>query len=186
MLPWLGPPAPGAPPHRSHNGPPSKSFAARNVWTVTWPPLGPWGTGGGRTGQARDYMVGGGRAAAAELRDLTAPPTAVFAGNDPHAAGVCQVASEKSLRIPDDLSVMGFDNVALCEFLSPPLTTVSEPIMEMAHEAVRLIHRLIDTDERWEGPMVQLSTTLVVRSSTGPAPARRRRQGTSASAGKYE
>jgi LacI family transcriptional regulator len=115
-----------------------------------------------------DFLVGGGRTACAELLDLSPPPSAIFAASDLHAAGVYQEVSRRSLRIPADVSVVGFDDVALCEFLSPPLTTVRLPIMEMAHEAVRLIDRLVDSREPWQGPMIQLSTALVVRASTGP------------------
>lgn len=117
-----------------------------------------------------DFLVEGGRTAASALLDLKAPPSAIFAGSDLHAAGVYQEATERSLRVPEDLSVVGFDDVALCEFLSPPLTTVREPILEMANEAVKIIHRLVNTPEPWDGPMIQLSTSLVTRASTAPAP----------------
>jgi DNA-binding LacI/PurR family transcriptional regulator len=116
-----------------------------------------------------DFLVGGGRAASAELLKLKPPPSAVFAANDLHAAGVYEEAACRSLRIPEDLSVVGFDDVALCEFLSPKLMTVRLPIIEMADQAVKLVHELVGTRKTWEGPMIQLSTTLIVRSSTGPA-----------------
>lgn len=120
--------------------------------------------------QHGDFVVPGGRRGASRLLDLADPPTAIFAGSDHQAHGVYQIAHERGLRIPHDLSVVGFDDVDLCEWVSPTLTTVHQPLSEMAREATRLVVALAEGgDDRRR--RVELSTELVVRDSTAP-PAR--------------
>ncbi|NMR19267.1 LacI family transcriptional regulator [Cellulomonas fimi] len=104
-----------------------------------------------------------------ELLSLPQRPTAIFAANDLSAIGTMDVARELGLRIPDDLSIVGFDNVPESVLTSPPLTTISQPIQLMGSEALRLLIHLMDgTDER--STHVQLPTELIERASTG-APA---------------
>ncbi len=112
-----------------------------------------------------DFQPEGGQRAAAELLDLHDPPTAIFAGSDMQASGVYREARARGLRIPEDLSVIGFDDLAICRYLSPPLTTVRQPLEEMAAEAVRLV---LDRHhgEASPPPRVQLATSLTVRQST--------------------
>lgn len=112
-----------------------------------------------------DFLIEGGRRGAAALLDLKDPPTAIFACGDLAAAGVYQVASERHLRIPRDLSVMGFDDIPICELLSPPLTTIRQPIVEMAAEAVRLVMEMHDRPRRQPGAHIQLTTSLIERAS---------------------
>lgn len=114
-----------------------------------------------------DFHHAAAKAAALELLDLPHRPTAVFAGNDEQAAGVYVAAQQRGLRIPDDLSVVGFDDVPMAQWLFPALTTVRQPIAELAALAVRIV--LADTDpvELTQG-RIELPTTLVVRDSTGP------------------
>jgi len=108
-----------------------------------------------------------GRRGAAELLDLAHPPTAVFAGSDQAARGVYEEAHARGLRIPDDLSVVGFDDVDLCEWMTPHLTTVRQPLAQMAAMAVRTV--LAGLPEAGETPLhLELSTSLVVRGSTCP------------------
>lgn len=104
---------------------------------------------------------------AAELLDLTAPPTAVFAGNDEIALGVIETARTRGLRIPQDLSVVGFDDTLLARMASPPLTTVRQPLREMGGVALRTALRLAD-GEKLESHHVELATELMVRASTAP------------------
>jgi len=95
---------------------------------------------------------------------LQTRPTAIFAANDASAIETIAVARSLGLRVPDDLSVVGFDNVpesALCE---PPLTTVEQAIQQMGYEAVRLLLGLIE-DPSAEYAQVVLPTRLVERSS---------------------
>ncbi|MEV1291891.1 substrate-binding domain-containing protein [Pseudonocardia sp. NPDC049635] len=115
-----------------------------------------------------DFLVGGGRRGAVDLLDLTDPPTAIFAGSDMQAVGVYQEAARRGLRIPDDLSVTGFDDIALCEYLRPTLTTVRQPLARMAAEAVRLVVEEPRTDADGTAPRLELATDLVVRASTAP------------------
>ena len=116
------------------------------------------------------FEVPDGRAAARSLLALPAPPTAILAGSDQQAYGVYQAARERGLSIPEDLSVVGFDDVALGAWLSPPLTTVRQPLVEMAREATRLV-LLLSRSEPIPAPQVELATRLVVRGSTAPPPA---------------
>jgi len=114
-----------------------------------------------------DFQVAGGERAAAGLLDLDDPPTAIFAGSDQQAYGVYQQARTRRLRVPDDLSVVGFDDVELCQWLSPPLTTVRQPLVEMAREATRMV---LDLERHGAAPVprIELATTLIERASTAP------------------
>ena len=126
-----------------------------------------------------DFYAEGGRRSAAALLDLPDPPTAVFAGSDQQARGVYDEVHARGLRIPTDLSVVGFDDVEACEWMTPRLTTVRQPLAQMAALAIRTVLEPAATED--EQPMrVELATTLVVRESTGPprnpqAPRRRGR-----------
>jgi LacI family transcriptional regulator, galactose operon repressor len=116
-----------------------------------------------------DFCTSGGQAGARAVLDLPDPPTAIFAGSDMQAFGVYQEAAARGMRIPDDLSVVGFDDIAFSELMTPQLTTVRQPLARMAAEAVRL---LLDAGDGTPGPppRLELATHLVVRGSTGPAP----------------
>jgi LacI family transcriptional regulator len=112
-----------------------------------------------------------GVAAANVLLDLADPPTAIFAANDNMAAGVLQVAHDRGLTVPGDLSVIGFDDADLATILSPGLTTVRQPLAELGRTGVNLLTRMLEK-QRVEALRVELATRLVVRESTGPAPER--------------
>ncbi|PTA47620.1 LacI family DNA-binding transcriptional regulator [Micromonospora sp. RP3T] len=113
------------------------------------------------------FTVDDSRDLAAQLLARPDPPTAVVCGNDLQAMGVYAAAWEAGLRIPDDLSVVGFDDVDQAAWLAPPLTTVRQPFGEIGATAARLALTLADgrtpTQERYE-----LGTALVVRGSTAP------------------
>jgi LacI family transcriptional regulator len=104
---------------------------------------------------------------AAGLLDLPEPPTAVFAGNDDIAVGVIEAARARGMRVPEDLSVVGFDDTSLAEMASPPLTTVRQPLREMGGAALRTALRLAN-GETIESHHIELATALVVRTSTAP------------------
>nr|WTB29437.1 LacI family DNA-binding transcriptional regulator [Streptomyces sp. NBC_00830] len=109
-----------------------------------------------------------GYTAGLELLRLPEPPTAVFAGNDLQALGVYEAARELGLRIPEDLSVVGFDDLPLTRWIGPPLTTVRQPLTEMAETAARMVLDL-SRGQQPAATRVDLATNLVVRSSTaGP------------------
>lgn len=92
-------------------------------------------------------------------------PVGVFACNDAMAAGVYRAAETLGLRIPHDLSVVGFDDTPLAATLSPTLTTIRQPIRAMAARAVDLIHELRDGTAQ-PGHRVELPTSLIIRQST--------------------
>ncbi|MEV6607035.1 LacI family DNA-binding transcriptional regulator [Kutzneria sp. NPDC051319] len=108
-----------------------------------------------------------GYAAGRALLSLPDRPTAVFAGNDLQALGVYEAARELRLRIPDELSVVGFDDLPLARWVGPPLTTVRQPLVEMAETACQLALDL-GRGHRPAVTRVDLATTLVVRNSTAP------------------
>jgi LacI family transcriptional regulator len=114
-----------------------------------------------------DFEIGGGRDAARRLLDLTDPPTAIFAFNDNLAIGAIQAARSRGLRVPEDLSVVGFDDVEHATVVTPTLTTVRQPLAEMGRTAVSLLMRLLER-QRFETLHVELGTRLVVRESTAP------------------
>ncbi|MFG2945849.1 LacI family DNA-binding transcriptional regulator [Streptomyces adustus] len=102
-----------------------------------------------------------------ELLDLPVPPTAVFVCSDRMALGVYQALTERDLTVPHDVSVVGFDDLPEARWASPSLTTVRQPLAEMAATALRLLVRMAD-GHRPEGTRTELSTRLVERSSTAP------------------
>ncbi|RKT19898.1 LacI family transcriptional regulator [Streptomyces sp. 1114.5] len=102
-----------------------------------------------------------------DLLALRDRPTAVFAGNDLQALGLYEAARERGLRIPEDLAVVGFDDLPLARWVGPPLTTVRQPLTEMAETATRLVIDLA-RGVRPGTLRVDLATSLVVRSSTAP------------------
>ena len=118
-----------------------------------------------------DFEIRGGVAAAARLFELPEPPTAIFAFNDNLAIGAVQAARARGLRVPEDVSIVGFDDVEHATIVSPPLTTVRQPLAEMGRTAVSLLSRLVE-GQQFETLHVELGTRLVVRDSTAPPPAR--------------
>jgi LacI family transcriptional regulator len=123
-----------------------------------------------------DFYVEGGRRAAAALLDLPEPPTAVFAGSDLQARGVYEEVQARGLRIPEDLSVVGFDDVDACEWMTPRLTTIRQPLAQMAALAIRTVLEPPPAGEEEQPLRVELATTLVVRESTAPPGSRRRQR----------
>ncbi len=111
-----------------------------------------------------------GYAAARRLLSLATPPTAIFASNDNMAVGALRAALERGLRVPGDVSIVGFDDTSLARNVFPRLTTVRQPLAEVGRTAVSLLNRLID-GQRVEALRVELATRLVIRESTAPPPA---------------
>ncbi|MGW3018885.1 LacI family DNA-binding transcriptional regulator [Streptomyces longwoodensis] len=115
-----------------------------------------------------DFHVQSGYRHAMELLALPDPPTALFAGSDLQALGVLQAARVRGLSVPRDLSVVGYDDVSLAQWTSPPLTTVHQPLRHMAEEATRMLLEQADPDGT--ARRIELATRLVVRQTTaGPA-----------------
>jgi alanine racemase len=103
-------------------------------------------------------------------------PTAVLAMSDAMAIGVLRAARELGMRVPGDISVVGFDDIDISQHTNPPLTTVHQPIRRKGESAVRLLLSVVERrDPRPEH--LRLETRLIVRGSTGPAPRTRRARG---------
>jgi LacI family transcriptional regulator len=117
-----------------------------------------------------DFLVPGGAAAAERLLGLDEPPTAIFAFNDSMAVGALSVCRERGFGVPEELSVVGFDDTVEAEIAFPALTTVRQPLKELGRMAVNLLSRIL-ADQWFEPLHVELATRLVVRASTAP-PAR--------------
>ena len=103
------------------------------------------------------------------LLALEQPPTAIFAANDETALGVLEAARTHGLRVPQDLSVVGFDDTDVARVAAPPLTAVAQPLRKMGAVAMRTALRLA-AGERVDSHHVELATELVVRDSTAPPP----------------
>lgn len=114
-----------------------------------------------------DYLLGDGYQQAHALLDLPDPPTAIFAGNDVQAAGVYRALYERNIKIPDQMSVIGFDDLMFSSQMSPPLTTIRQPLVEIGRMATTLLLHSLDGDPL-PATHVELSTTLVVRESCAP------------------
>ncbi len=112
-----------------------------------------------------DFTTSGGYAQAVSLLEHPHRPTAIFAGSDLQAMGVYEAARQLGLRIPEDLSVVGFDDVQTASYLGPALTTVRQPLQDMARTSVRMLAEALTTNDVLQ-PHVILPTSLVVRNST--------------------
>ncbi|MCL2550549.1 MAG: LacI family DNA-binding transcriptional regulator [Actinomycetia bacterium] len=102
-----------------------------------------------------------------ELLRSASRPTAVFAGSDTQAMGVLKAARQLGLRLPEDLSVVGYDNLPVAAWTGPALTTVHQPLQDMAGTATRMLLDLSDGVEP-ASTRIDLGTELVVRESTAP------------------
>ena len=112
-----------------------------------------------------DFTTPGGYAQAISLLENPHRPTAIFAGSDLQAMGVYEAARQLGLRIPEDLSVVGFDDVQTASFLGPALTTVKQPLQDMARASVRMLVEALTTYDVLQ-PHVIMPNSLVVRNST--------------------
>jgi len=110
-----------------------------------------------------DFAYESAHASAIAMLHLPDPPTAIFAACDQQAMGVYEAARRLGLRIPDDLSVVGFDDIPTTAWMSPPLTTVRQPLAEMAALAVRTV---LSPTPASAHRRAELPTELVIRAST--------------------
>jgi DNA-binding LacI/PurR family transcriptional regulator len=120
-----------------------------------------------RSGQ---FRVDHGRELGLELLNLPEPPTAVVCGDDLQAFGLYEAARITGHRIPEDLSVIGFDDIDYCQWCAPALTTVRQPFTEMGATAARLVLAMAD-GECPAQTQFELATSLMVRGSTAPVAA---------------
>jgi LacI family transcriptional regulator len=118
-----------------------------------------------------NYLVGSGAQAMRTLLDLPERPDAVFAANDQMAIDAMMVAQERGVRIPEDVAVVGFDDIPMASYISPALTTVHQPIYELGWRAAQLTLEMIkaNNEERTLAAprLVLLPTSLVIRRSCG-------------------
>jgi LacI family transcriptional regulator len=111
-----------------------------------------------------NYDMGSGYRAMKELLSLPNIPTAVFCSNDDMAIGAIKAVFEKGLSVPKDISIVGFDNIGICEYTTPALTTVKRPMEEISIIGANKIVDLIDKQE-YKGEKVYIKTELIVRNS---------------------
>lgn len=119
---------------------------------------------------AGDNSFGSGEACAAKLLERKQPPTAIFAANDDMAAGVIRMADRLGLDMPAQLSVAGFDDIALAQQVYPTLTTIRQPLATMAERAALALIGNSRKNSPAQG-MEVIPATMQIRDSTGPAPA---------------
>ena len=117
-----------------------------------------------------DFRQAGGAAAMARLLDLPVPPRAVVIANNLMTLGALQTIHERHLRIPDQIAIIGFDDMPWATSLNPPLTAVAQPAEEIGRTAAQLLLNRLDEPARSVRQVV-LSTRLIVRSSCGGHPA---------------
>jgi DNA-binding LacI/PurR family transcriptional regulator len=113
-----------------------------------------------------DFTLASGACATAELIRRTPPPTAIFAFNDRMAVGAIQYLQQQGWHVPNDISIIGFDDVPTSEMCHPKLTTIRQPAQQMGKQAARLLFDLIEEQSIPPQPVV-LPTELIVRDSTG-------------------
>lgn len=114
-----------------------------------------------------DFQLEGGQAAARQILAEKDRPTAVIVANDLMALGAMKEFKAADLHVPEDISIVGFDDIAFASLSEPPLTTVNSPREEIGSEAFRALMLTIDKPHQ-EGVEVKIPTSLVVRGSTAP------------------
>ena len=115
-----------------------------------------------------DYRISGGERAMAELLAMADRPTAVVAANDLTAIGALRVIHREGLSVPDDFSIVGFDDIELSDIVYPPLTTLRLSRAELAEKFVSALDSSA-SDPHAVGKQLSVKTSLVKRSSTGVA-----------------
>jgi LacI family transcriptional regulator len=126
--------------------------------------------------RATDLTLEAGHHAMRDLLTMPNPPTAVFCIDDLVAIGALQAAKEAQYRVPEDLSIVGFDDDVYARLVQPPLSTVAQPSFELGRSAARRALLRLQTASTGEVPdtlpkeTIRLPCELVVRGSTAPAP----------------
>jgi len=118
-----------------------------------------------------DFSIESGAIAAERLLERAERPTAVFCFNDEMAMGVLQAARRHAVRVPQDLSIVGFDDIRFARHMDPPLTTIAQPMREIGEGTVRLLLDIL-SGKTATPASVTLPHALVVRGSTGGVPIR--------------
>lgn len=118
-----------------------------------------------------NYMEDGGRTAGQQLLARPDRPTAIFCCNDMMALGVLQTAKALGIRVPEELSIVGYDDASQAQWSNPALTTVRQPCQRMGVVGTEHLLAIIEGNEPPVGERITLPVELVVRESTGQAPA---------------
>lgn len=126
-----------------------------------------------------NHRIDGGRLAMEKLLDQKKRPTAILSSNDLMAIGAIGAIHERGLEVPGDFSVVGFDDIEISSSISPALTTVRLPRVEIASRAFRALYAA-SHDPDFRGREYRILPELVLRQSTAPAPAAQKRQGAAA------
>lgn len=117
--------------------------------------------------QVGNFTQPQGFSCATELLSLPQPPTAIFASNDTSAFGAMEAARERGLQIPQDISIVGFDDIAQARHVHPQLTTVRQPLEEMGRKATQLLLKYLESSQNLlPVERFQLPTELIVRQSS--------------------
>lgn len=111
-----------------------------------------------------DFECEGGYQAFKKMAERGTLPSSIFVSNDMMAMGVINAANELGIKVPDDLSIIGYDDIHIAKFMSPSLTTIHQPKYRLGQAAVETLVRRLD-DKSNEAQVVQLEPTLVVRNS---------------------
>jgi LacI family transcriptional regulator len=119
-----------------------------------------------------NYRISGGEKAMAELLEMKNRPTAIVTANDLTAIGALRVIHQQGFSIPQDFSIVGFDDIELSDIVYPPLTTLRLPREELARKFVDALEAFVRDPHR-PGKQYKIGTSLVVRKSTGPAKKRK-------------
>lgn len=113
------------------------------------------------------YKIEGGYEAMRELMHLEDRPTAVFCANDLSAIGALRYLIEKGYKVPEDIAIVGYDDITVASMVTPPLTTVRQPVMELARIATRiLLERISRKEEAYISRSVVMKSELIIRKST--------------------
>jgi LacI family transcriptional regulator len=134
-----------------------------------------------------DFTEAGGYAATTDIIGSTPRPTAIFAANDSMAIGALSALREAGIRIPEEISVAGFDDITLAHYMDPPLSSVKVPISKLGAIAVEMLLEGIASKGKHKPRRERVSTELVIRRSTGapyaerPPPDKTRRKSASKS-----
>jgi len=167
-LNWATPRLPFSPGHTSCTRPSrAKTIFARRWWLEA--------SQSSQVGIECDHTLKGGVVGYGKLQNLSIRPTAILCSNDVTAIGVLRAAYMEGLRVPDDLSVIGLDDIDFAEFTLPPLTTIRLSRIDLAQAAFEALRQQA---EEAGNPKMQreflVSTSLVVRGSTAAPPSGRR------------
>jgi LacI family transcriptional regulator len=119
-------------------------------------------------GGTGDWTCESGYQAMIQIMQLEAHPTAIFAANDRMAIGAMHALNQAGMRVPDDVSIIGLDDIEVAAYQIPPLTTIRQSFAELGTRALKLLLEIIETGYSRHSPLV-MEPQLVERQSTGPA-----------------